>query len=242
MGEPWLPGAARGWWPCVARDVRPSGPAGSRRQPRGSARLLRKYVHAPQGPGCPDPLGGVYEGNVGCAWGEAVRVRKPCSQWRRDQPTGRLGGRVLSVHSPLRIVDVCVEGECVWGLSVGSIRGSWPACENRAAEVGVFLTALRRSGSASEDCVCGGCGGTPKTQHPSPACVRRRGWRRDSWRLPGSARACARACARGGAARATAEGGKAAAGPDPGRTRGGSCANLGLLRSRRRHRHLQALA
>ena len=39
----------------------------------------------------------------------------------------------------------------MWGLSVGSVRGSWPACENRAAEAGVFLTALRRSGSASGD-------------------------------------------------------------------------------------------
>lgn len=59
-------------------------------------------------------------------------------------------------------------------------------------------------------------------------CVRRRGWRGDSWRLPEPTRVCARACPRGGAARATAEGGKAAAGPAPGRSaRGGSSASLG---------------
>lgn len=35
--------------------------------------------------------------------------------------------------------------ECV---CVGSVRGSWRACENRASEAAVFLTALRPWGPA----------------------------------------------------------------------------------------------
>ena len=113
---------------AVARDVSPSGRAGSRRQSRGSARLLRAHVRAPPGACVPRPSGGCVRGQRGPRVGRDCACEKtllPVSQ----EPAHWASGRACPQRAQpsAECGPVCRRGVCGRGVCVGTECGkcSW---------------------------------------------------------------------------------------------------------------------